>query len=159
MKEHSIKPLSDDQFEFVPEKAGTEVWVLLGVLGLIAALLMMANAKMSGGFDPFWIILPTIAAVGFGLMMPTIRQMQRAEKYRRYLKQHSKAVLKSAQESDLDDESLKQIREVLESESASHSGDSGRSGGGSVGLFASTTSDSGDSGSSSGGDGGGGGGD
>lgn len=149
MNEEKIKPMSDEEFTFVPEKAGPEVWIVLGVLGVIAVALMAANAQLSGGFDPFWIIFPAIAAVGFGMMMPTIRKMQRKEKYQKYLRRQPRENLNEALRSDLDAESLAMIQEALSSGSASSEDDDARSSRSSAAISATLSSDRFDSGSSS----------
>lgn len=149
MSEEKIKPLSDEEFTFVPDKAGPEVWIILGVLGLIAVALMATNALISGGFDPWWITFPAIAAVGFGMMMPTIRKMQRKEKYQKYLRRQSRDNLSEALMSDLDAESLAMIREALNSDSAPSEDDDVRSSRRSAAMSATMSSDRFDSGSSS----------
>lgn len=108
-----IKTVMSDKFTFVPEKAGREVYVSLGLLALIAVVLMVANTRIEGEFDIWWVIFPAILAGGLGIMLPQIRYQQRVSKYKEYLREQSREALNEALESELDEKSREVIKQVL----------------------------------------------
>ena len=66
--DNKLKPVMSDEFTFVPQKAGIEIYVSLGILLIVAVALMAANTTIEGGFDIFWVIYPVVFAAALGFM-------------------------------------------------------------------------------------------
>lgn len=113
--DNKLKPVMSDEFTFVPQKAGIEIYVSLGILLIVAVALMAANTTIEGGFDIFWVIYPVVFAAALGFMFPQIRYQQRVSKYKEYLRKQSRQTLIEALKEGQghDDKSRVVIEQVL----------------------------------------------
>ena len=113
--DNKLKPVMSDEFTFVPQKAGIEIYVSLGIMLIVAVALMAANTTIEGGFDIFWVIYPVVLAAALGFMFPQIRYQQRVSKYKEYLRKQSRQTLIEALKEGQghDDKSRVVIEQVL----------------------------------------------
>ncbi len=108
-----IKSVMDEEFRFIPEKAGREVWAILGILAVVAAVLMAINTSIEGEFDVWSIIMPVVFGGTLAIMWPQVRFLQRSMKYKTYLRKLPEADLHAALQSNLDSKSKEDIERVL----------------------------------------------
>lgn len=112
----AFKSVLDEEFQVKTQKAGPELWVPMGFLGLVAILVTVASVQAGLTTWVDLIMLPIIGGA-LGASYPGVRRMMRNNNYREYLKSLEPGQLQEIDDSDLDWESRQLARQLLDNPS------------------------------------------
>lgn len=108
-----FKSVHDDEFQVKTEKAGPELWIPMGLLAVVAIMLTISSV-MSGLMSMADFLIFPVIGIALTASYPAVRKMQRNSNYREYLKGLQPGELQALDDSELDMESRKLARELLD---------------------------------------------